>query len=65
MWQEDTMKWDKTALKQYVNSLIDEWFDDECTVCLRYDNNRLEIEWRLLLQIIMLHMYILNGNVSV
>jgi len=44
MWQEETMKWDKEALKQYVESLIDEWFDDECTVCLRYDNNRLEIE---------------------
>ena len=44
MWQEDTVKWDKEALKQYVESLIDKWFDDTCTVCLRYGTNRLEIE---------------------
>lgn len=44
MWQEDECEWDKKALKDYVCSLIDEWFDDECTVCLRYDKNKLEIE---------------------
>ena len=44
MWQEDECEWDKEALKDYVCGLIDEWFENECVVGLKYDKNKLEVK---------------------